>query len=70
MDDLQAASDMRQSNVYAVLFVRSRGFADEDSTNAGIMHDLKSRFLLADGPVLGDQLQCYRVTGLRPSGSK
>lgn len=71
VSNAQVAADMRKAPVYVVLYIRSRGFAAEDASNALVISDLRNRFRLAPGPNLGSgDLQCERVRGLmRPGGT-
>ncbi len=64
----QCRTDLQNGPVFVVLSVRSRGFAGEDKTNADIVNDMQSRFLLAPMSVSsGSQVQYYRVLGLKTS---
>lgn len=64
----QCRADLQSGPVFVVLYSRSRGFAGEDRVNAGIIQAMRSRFLLAPGPVSsGSQVQYYRVLGLKDS---
>ncbi len=67
VSEAQCAADLKRGPVYAVLYVRSRGFAGEDELNAGVLRDLRARFLLQPASVSGAaQVQCYRVLGTTP----
>ncbi len=62
----QCQADLQNGPVFVVLSARSRGFAGEDSVNAGIVKDVQSRFLLAPERVSsGSQVQYYQVLGLK-----
>lgn len=62
----QSQADLQNGPVFVVLKARSRGFAGEDSVNAGVVRDMQSRFQLAGGPKSASgQVQYYRVLGLK-----
>lgn len=71
VSDAEAQADLRARPVFAVLYLRSRGFANEDYWNQFILHDLHQRFTMAPGPASpSGQVQCYRLTGLREAAAR
>ncbi len=61
-----AMADLRSHPVFAVLYIRSRGVANEDGINAQAMMNMRREFVLKPGPTSqSGLLQYYRITGVR-----
>lgn len=63
----QIAKDLQTKPAFVVLYLRSRGFANEDAANASVLNDMRTRLVLTEGPPSqSGLLRFYRVVGLTP----
>lgn len=63
----QVAADLKREPTFVVLYLRSRGFADENAINQAVLNEMQTRFILQPGPPSrSGLLHFYRVVGLTP----
>lgn len=67
----QIAEDLRRRPTFVVLYLRSRGFVNEDAANASVLNDMWARLVLREGPPSrSGLLHFYRVVGLTPQARR